>query len=145
QAAADREEFEEAARLRDRIFKIERTLEKQRVTQTASTEQDVIGLARQVPAQGTAVDLQMLFVRGGLLIGRKDFFWPKAADASDEELVRSAIEQFYNKEGLPVRRLHGGLGGQASQEIGLPQVPHQDRRRRQRFRQHPGGGHSALW
>ena len=105
QAAADREVFEEAARLRDRIFKIERTLEKQRVTQTASTEQDVIGLARQVPAQGTAVDLQMLFVRGGLLIGRKDFFWPKAADASDEELVRSAIEQFYNKEGLPPKEL----------------------------------------
>src|SRR6058998_3704488 len=105
QAAADREEFEEAARLRDRIFKIERTLEKQRVTQTASTEQDVIGLARQGPAQGTAVDLQMLFVRGGLLIGRKDFFWPKAADASDEELVRSAIEQFYNKEGLPPKEL----------------------------------------
>jgi excinuclease ABC subunit C len=105
QAAADREEFEEAARLRDRIFKIERTLEKQRVAQTASTEQDVIGLARQDPGQGTAVDLQMLFVRGGLLIGRKDFFWPKAADASDEELVRSAIEQFYNKEVLPPKEL----------------------------------------
>jgi excinuclease ABC subunit C len=105
QAAADREEFEEAARLRDRIFKIERTLEKQRVAQTASTEQDVIGLARQDTAQGTAVDLQMLFVRGGLLIGRKDFFWPKAADASDEELVRSAIEQFYNKEILPPKEL----------------------------------------
>ena len=109
QAAADREEFEEAARLRDRIFKIERTLEKQRVTQTASTEQDVIGLARQGTvqgaAQGAAVDLQMLFVRGGLLIGRKDFFWPKAADASDEELVRSAIEQFYNKEVLPPKEL----------------------------------------
>lgn len=101
QAAADREQFEEAARLRDRIFKIERTLEKQRVTQTASMEQDVIGLARQ----GAAVDLQMLFVRGGLLIGRKDFFWPEAAEASDEELVRSAIEQFYNKDGLPPEEL----------------------------------------
>ncbi len=101
QAAAGRERFEEAARLRDRIFKIERTLEKQRVTQTTSAEQDVIGLARQ----GTAVDLQMLFVRGGLLIGRKDFFWPDAAEASDEELVRSAIEQFYNKDGLPPREL----------------------------------------
>ena len=66
EAAAEREEFEEAARLRDRLFKIERTLEKQRITQTAATDQDVIGLARQ----GTAVDLQLLFVRGGLLIGR---------------------------------------------------------------------------
>ena len=101
QAAADREQFEEAARLRDRIFKIERTLEKQRITQTTSTDQDVIGLARQ----GIAVDLQMLFVRGGLLIGRKDFFWLAAADASDEELVRSAIEQFYNKEVLPPKEL----------------------------------------
>lgn len=101
QAAADREQFEEAARFRDRIVKIERTLEKQRVAQTASTDQDVIGLARQ----GTAVDLQMLFVRGGLLIGRKDFFWPAAADASDEELVRSAIEQFYNKDVLPPKEL----------------------------------------
>jgi len=61
----------------------------------------VIGLARQ----GTATDLQMLFVRGGLLIGRKDFFWPDAADVPDEELVRSAIEQFYNKDGLPPKEL----------------------------------------
>ncbi|MDE3118694.1 MAG: excinuclease ABC subunit UvrC [Nitrospirota bacterium] len=101
QAAAEQERFEEAARLRDRLLKIERTLEKQRVTQTASTDQDVIGLARQ----GAAVDLQMLFVRGGLLIGRKDFFWPDAAEAPDEELVRAAIEQFYNKDGLPPKEL----------------------------------------
>lgn len=101
ESAAEREDFEEAARLRDRLFKIERTLEKQRITQTSSTDQDVIGLARQ----GTAVDLQMLFVRGGLLIGRKDFFWPQSADAGDEELVRSAIEQFYNKDGQPPKEL----------------------------------------
>ena len=101
EAASDREEYEEAARLRDRIFKIERTLEKQRITQTTSIDQDVIGLARQ----GTAVDLQMLFVRGGLLIGRKDFFWLDGAHAPDEEFVRSAIEQFYNKDGLPPKEL----------------------------------------
>ena len=100
-AAAAREEFEEAARLRDRIFKIERTLERQRITQTASIDQDVIGVARH----GASVDLQLLFVRGGLLIGRKDFFWLESADATDEELVRSAVEQFYNKEGQPPREL----------------------------------------
>ncbi len=101
EAAAEREEFEEAARLRDRIGKIERTLEKQRITQTTATDQDVIGLARR----GAAVDLQMLFVRGGLLIGRKDFFWPLSGDANEEELVRSAIEQFYNKDGQPPKEL----------------------------------------
>jgi excinuclease ABC subunit C len=101
EAAAEREDFEEAARLRDRLFNIERTLEKQRITQTTTTDQDVIGLARQ----GSAVDLQILFVRGGLLIGRKDFFWPHSADAGDEELVRSAIGQFYNKDGQPPKEL----------------------------------------
>ncbi len=101
EAAAEREDFEEAARLRDRLFNIERTLEKQRITQTTTTDQDVIGLARQ----GSAVDLQILFVRGGLLIGRKDFFWPHSADTGDEELVRSAIEQFYNKDGQPPKEL----------------------------------------
>ena len=101
ETAAEREEFEEAARLRDRLFKLQRMLEKQRITQTSATDQDVIGLARQ----GSAVDLQILFVRGGLLIGRKDFFWPQSADAPDEELVRSAIEQFYNKDGQPPREV----------------------------------------
>ena len=101
EAAAEQEEFEEAARLRDRLFKIERMLEKQRITQTSATDQDVIGLARQ----GSAVDLQILFVRGGLLIGRKDFFWPQSAEVSDEELVHSAIEQFYNKDGQPPREV----------------------------------------
>ncbi|HMS84731.1 MAG TPA: excinuclease ABC subunit UvrC [Nitrospira sp.] len=101
EAAAEQEEFEEAARLRDRLFTIQRMLEKQRITQTSATDQDVIGLARQ----GSAVDLQILFVRGGLLIGRKDFFWPHSADVSDEELVRSVMEQFYNKDGQPPKEM----------------------------------------
>lgn len=101
EAAAEREDFEEAARLRDRLFKVERMLEKQRITQTSETDQDVMGLARR----GAAVDLQILFVRGGLLIGRKDFFWPQSANTPDEELVRAAIEQFYNKDGQPPKEV----------------------------------------
>ena len=101
EAAADREEFEDAARLRDRMASIAKTLEKQRVAQIGPMDQDIIGLARM----GRAVDLQLLFVRGGLLIGRKDFFWVDTKEAADEELIRSAIEQFYNKETLPPKEL----------------------------------------
>lgn len=101
EAAADREEFEEAARLRDRMANISKTLEKQRVAQIGPVDQDVIGLARM----GPAADLQLLFVRGGLLIARKDFFWADTKEASDEELIRSAIEQFYNKATLPPKEL----------------------------------------
>lgn len=42
EAASEHEAFEEAARIRDRLFSIQRTLEKQRITQTASVDQDVI-------------------------------------------------------------------------------------------------------
>ena len=101
ESAAAHEEFEEAARLRDRLHNIQRTLEKQRITQTAATDQDVIGLARE----GAAVDIQLFFVRGGLLIGRKDFFWADAFGLPDEELVGSVIEQFYNNDGLPPKEL----------------------------------------
>ena len=100
-AAANQEHFEEAARLRDRIQKIKRTLEKQRVAQIGPVDQDVIGLARI----GPAVDIQLLFVRGGLLIGRKDFFWHEASQTSDEELIQATIEQFYNKDTLPPKEL----------------------------------------
>jgi len=98
---AEREAFEDAARLRDRILKIERTLEKQRVAQIGPVNQDVLGLARA----GTAADVQLLFVRGGLLIGRRDFFWTDAGGVSDEELVRTTLEQFYNKDVLPPKEL----------------------------------------
>jgi excinuclease ABC subunit C len=100
-AAAAREDFEEATRLRDRIFQIEKTLEKQRITQIGAVDQDVIGIARTEEA----ADLQLLFVRGGLLIGRKDFFWNDARDIPDHELIRSTIEQFYNKDMLPPKEL----------------------------------------
>jgi excinuclease ABC subunit C len=101
QEAAEREEYEEAARLRDQIGNIERMLAKQRVAQISAREQDILGLARL----GGAVDVQMLFVRGGLLIGRRDFFWSDAHGVTDEELVRSTLEQFYAKSVLPPKEV----------------------------------------
>ena len=100
-AMAEREAFEDAARLRDRILSIERTLEKQRVAQIGPVNQDVLGLARA----GNTADVQLLFVRGGLLIGRRDFFWADAGDVTDEELVRATLEQFYNTTVLPPKEL----------------------------------------
>ncbi|MDH4194144.1 MAG: excinuclease ABC subunit UvrC [Nitrospirota bacterium] len=99
--AAEREEFEEAARLRDQMANIERMLEKQRVSQIGAQDQDILGLARA----GGAVDMQILFVRGGLLIGRRDFFWSDAHDVTDEELVRSTLEQFYAKSVVPPKEV----------------------------------------
>src|SRR5438128_2682835 len=51
EAAAEREDFEAAGRIRDRIFKIERALERQRVAQTENVDQDVVGLVREDAAE----------------------------------------------------------------------------------------------
>ena len=130
-AAAEREEFEEAARLRDRMASLAKTLEKQRVAQIGLVDQDIVGLARM----GRAADLQLLFVRGGLLIGRKDFFWSDTKEAADEELIRSAIEQFYNKDTLPPKELlvpevpvRPGIDSTLAQPEERPPSPHPDPR-----------------
>ena len=88
--------FEEAARIRDQIAKIEKTLEKQRVTTTELIDLDVMAIARS----GDQLDLQVLFIRGGMLTGRKDFFMSGMGDTPDEEVIASFLQQFYNKEGV---------------------------------------------
>lgn len=93
--------FEAAARLRDQIAKIERALERQRVTSTQMEDHDVIALARE----GEAADLQILFIRGGMMVGRKDFFFENVGETLDEELCAAFIQQFYNKEGVIPREI----------------------------------------
>ncbi|HEY5599539.1 MAG TPA: excinuclease ABC subunit UvrC, partial [Candidatus Manganitrophaceae bacterium] len=93
--------FEAAARVRDQIAKIERALERQRVTSTRMEDLDVIAVARR----GEAADLQILFIRGGMMVGRKDFFFENTAEMSDPELCATFLQQFYNKEGIVPREI----------------------------------------
>lgn len=88
--------FEEAAKIRDRIFNIEAVIERQRIVSAETKDIDVIGMARE--GQGT--DLQILFFRGGMLVGRKDIFHEKADGISDKEIVLSFIEQYYSRDVL---------------------------------------------
>ena len=86
--------FEEAAKTRDRIKKIDRILEKQRITIPEMIDQDVIGIARE----GENANIQILFIRNGMMTGRKDFFWDDLKDTDNGEIITSFIEQFYRDE-----------------------------------------------
>jgi len=88
--------FEEAARLRDRLRAVERVWETQRVVSPELGDIDVIGAYME---RGEA-EIFMLFVRNGMVIGQKDFFLKRLNSISDEELMRSFVEQFYSKEML---------------------------------------------
>ena len=62
-------EFEDAARLRDQIQAIEKTLEKQRMVAHWGADQDVFGLYRE----GGFIEVQVLFVRQGKLTGNQSY------------------------------------------------------------------------
>ncbi len=90
-------EFEDAARIRDRIRSLERLWETQRIIAPELGDMDVIGLYRE----GGDGAIQIFFVRNGMLIGAKDFFLKGIKDVRDDELLMGFLEQFYNKEIIP--------------------------------------------
>jgi len=89
--ASDEQDYERAARLRDRIQAIETTLEKQRVGSSAGdVDRDIFGLAATDRSVWTAV----LFVRNGNVQDVASYkFNPKLAEP--ESIFGSFLNQFY--------------------------------------------------
>ncbi len=89
-AAAMDERYEEAAQLRDRLFAIEKTLEKQHVVSTDMVDRDVIAVSK-----GTSLSLiTVLSIRGGGLSGSRHFTFHETL-ADDEALIGTFICQYY--------------------------------------------------
>ncbi|MEE9912309.1 MAG: excinuclease ABC subunit UvrC [Deltaproteobacteria bacterium] len=94
--AAEGLEYEEAARLRDRIGALEHALEKQSVDWGGTEDQDVLGAY----ADGDTYQLCILFVRGGKLLGSKSFA-PVKTKAEEGEVMSSLLQQYYDGSNLP--------------------------------------------
>jgi excinuclease ABC subunit C len=88
--AAAEERFEEAARLRDQIAAIDKTQERQQVSEHWGIDQDVFGLYRE----GSAVEVQVLFVRGGKLVGNRTYSFD-GWEFPDAEVLEAVLTQFY--------------------------------------------------
>jgi excinuclease ABC subunit C len=90
QAAAAVHAFEEAAWYRDQIQSLKNTLEKQIITSSHHLDQDVFGLVRQ----GDAVAIVVLFVRNGVVIGQRPFYFAEPLE-NDATILAEAVRQFY--------------------------------------------------
>lgn len=90
---AEHEEYEAAALYRDRIAAVRKSLEKQNVISPSLADEDVIGLARQ----GERVQMSVLFVRNGALVGHKSLA-VKNPRPSEGELLSGCLMQFYSEE-----------------------------------------------
>jgi excinuclease ABC subunit C len=82
--------FEEAAGIRDRLAALERITERQQVMTQDSAHRDAVGMARQ----GGRVGIQVLFIRGGRLLGGR-FFSIKDAGLPEQEVLSTFLNQFY--------------------------------------------------
>ena len=88
---AEKLEFEQAAVLRDRLRALQRTLERQRTVAVPWTEdRDVFGLFNQ----GRFTEFQVLFYRGGKMIGGRSFSF-KQREMPLDEALSSFLLQFY--------------------------------------------------
>lgn len=88
--AALEERFEEAAQLRDKLYALERTLEKQHVVSSDMKDRDVIAVTR-----GDRISLiTVLVIRGGNLSGSRHFSFQETM-ADDQDLTGSFLQQFY--------------------------------------------------
>ncbi|MFQ5483933.1 MAG: excinuclease ABC subunit UvrC [Desulfobacterales bacterium] len=89
-SAAKKQHFETAATLRDKIYALERTLEKQVSVTTDFKDRDILTIARNDQLS----IITLLFVRGGFLLGNRHFSL-KETLSTEEDLIGSFIKQYY--------------------------------------------------
>jgi excinuclease ABC subunit C len=87
--SAARENYEEAARFRDLIRSVEVTVEKQKMVAQGG-DIDVLGYYRE----GSHLGMSILFVRGGSLIGSRNFALSWEMD--DDEGISSFLNEYYS-------------------------------------------------
>lgn len=95
--ASDAQEYEQAAKLRDRIVALENVLEKSAVVLPDGVDTDVFGIAHDE----LAAAVQQFVVRGGRVRGVRSWVVDKELDVPLGELVESVLESAYETEPPP--------------------------------------------
>jgi excinuclease ABC subunit C len=90
-SAANVHDYEKAAVLRDKMFALEQTLEKQVAVTNDFKDRDVLGIARS--EENSIVTL--LFIRSGYLIGTRNFKFSETISTTSE-MIGAFIRQYYD-------------------------------------------------
>jgi excinuclease ABC subunit C len=93
QAASEATQYERAAALRDKVKAVERTMESQKMAAHATTEEDVLGLARQ----DTQAAVQLFAVRGGKMVGRDVYLLDAPRETDDATVLAGFVKQYYER------------------------------------------------
>jgi excinuclease ABC subunit C len=98
QAAADVEDFEQAARLRDQIFDAQSITERQRVELLSAGDMDII-IASEADESAMA-QVTVFFVRKGRLSGREIHHLDAPKDEAAESIVAAFMTQYYSNQSV---------------------------------------------
>ncbi len=90
--ASDNLEFETAAALRDQLHALEQTLQEQHAVSAQFVDQDVFGYYRE----GDVLEIAVLFVRQGRLLGRRSYRFT-GQEFPDEESISSFVGLYYDR------------------------------------------------
>ena len=93
-------DFERAAQKRDALRDIQGLMEHQRAIQTKDAQQDVLAIAQD----GLDAMVQVLFIRGGRMIGGDSFALPGEGNEPKEEVLTEFILRYY-ADRLPAREI----------------------------------------
>ena len=97
--AAARQEYEEAARLRDRLGALRRAMERNAVVLDDGTDADVVALHDDA----LEIGVQVFHVRSGRLVGERSFIVEKAEDISLGGYVERVLQRLYSgREGVEI-------------------------------------------
>ena len=100
--AADRQDYEQAAKLRDQLGAARRALEAQEMVLSQPEDLDVVGMAED----DLEAAFQVFFVRGGRVLGRKGWVVDRVEDLDRAELMASFVRQLYmERQEVPPRVL----------------------------------------
>ena len=89
--ASESLEFEKAIEYRELLASVQKIAQKQKITDTAGDDRDIIAMA----SEGEDAVVQVFFIRGGRLIGRDHFYLKIAENDTKSEILSSFIKQFY--------------------------------------------------
>jgi excinuclease ABC subunit C len=97
QAASEKQEYEYAAELRDRIQMITKMHTKQNINLADTSDADIAAIARE----GKHVAVQMFFVRGGRHYGGRAHFFDADPVMPEKEIMEAFLTQFYSNKPAP--------------------------------------------
>jgi excinuclease ABC subunit C len=101
-AAAEKEQFEQAAAYRDLLRTLEEIEERQRIAATQGDDTDVLAYYAEPPL----VAANLFHLRGGRVVDRREFYWEDLEEFDPQEFVPSLLKQLYLEADYLPKAIH---------------------------------------